>query len=230
MKEQAIQLHTTADGSFTFFNDKVGEHYHSVHGALQESLHVFIDAGLKKGISEASTSTIRILEIGFGTGLNFLLSSDYCCQHQVQLYYTAIEPFALSVHQLAATNYVQHLQHPAIWRNLLTQYPLLLQKEEYQSIEKNIFLRIAPTKLQEYSSAELVDVLYYDAFSARHQSEMWTAETIIHACNFLKPGGVFVTYSITGDLKRILKNLGFVIEKLPGAARKREMLRATKEK
>lgn len=228
MKTPAMQLHTTTDGSLTFFNDQVGEHYHSIHGALQEALHVFIDAGLKKAISEASTLPICVLEIGFGTGLNFLLSADYCHQHQVELHYTAIEPFALSAHQLATTNYVQHIKHTAIWHNLLANYPSLLHKEAYNSIEKSIFLRLAATSLQDYRSTELVDVIYYDAFSARHQPEMWTPEAIMQACSFLKPGGIFVTYSITGNLKRIFKDIGFTIEKLPGAARKREMLRAIK--
>ena len=89
-------------------------------------------------------------------------------------------------------------------------------------------LRILHTYLHRYESAQQFDLIYYDAFSVQHQPEMWTDEIIAHTASFLKPGGIFVTYAITGKLKRALKSVGFTIEKLPGAPGKREMLRATK--
>ncbi|WP_449437501.1 MnmC family methyltransferase [Pedobacter steynii] len=89
-------------------------------------------------------------------------------------------------------------------------------------------LKIVQTYLHRFQTEQRFDLIYFDAFSVQHQPEMWTDEIIAHTCQFLNPGGIFVTYAITGKLKRALKSVGFTIEKLPGAPGKREMLRATK--
>lgn len=215
----------TADGSNTLYNESVGEHYHSKHGALQESNHVFIDAGLKHAISQFPGKEIRILEVGFGTGLNFLLSSAYCEENNIQLNYTGIEAFPLRSEELESTGYQNYV--PAnIWDALINNYGKAMQ--QYVNLAAAQQLKIVHTYLHRFNTKDQYNLIYFDAFSVQHQPEMWTDEIITHVCQFLCTGGIFVTYAITGKLKRALKSIGFTIEKLPGAPGKREMLRAVK--
>lgn len=218
-------LTPTADGSNTLFNETIGEHYHSSHGALQESKHVFLEAGLKHLIDSKKVEKVRVLEVGFGTGLNFILSLAYCEAMQTKLNYIGIEAFPLTVEVLEQTGYHQYV--PAKnWEELISNYEqALLQKKELSPFCQ---LTIAHTTLAAFSTTEQFDLLYYDAFSVRHQPEMWTNEMIAHACSFLDKQGIFVSYAITGNLKRALKACGMHIEKLPGAPGKREMIRAVK--
>jgi tRNA U34 5-methylaminomethyl-2-thiouridine-forming methyltransferase MnmC len=213
----------TADGSNTLYNETIGEHYHSKHGALQESKHVFIDAGLKFATSDQSE--ISILEVGFGTGLNFILSFEYCEANNINLNYTSIEAFPLTTEVIEQTGYVTYVPE-TIWADFITNYTNALKAP--QKLSSLCTFEIPHTTLAEYHTYMKFDVIYYDAFSVQHQPEMWSDEIIAHVCNFLKPGGTFVTYAITGKLKRAVKACGFTIEKLPGAPGKREMLRATK--
>lgn len=213
----------TADGSNTLYNETIGEHYHSKHGALQESKHVFIDAGLK--FASANQDEISILEVGFGTGLNFILSFEYCAANNIKLNYTSIEAFPLTIDTIAQTGYAAYVPEE-IWTGFISNYPAALKST--QQLTPLCALEIPHTTLAEYRSDKQFDLIYYDAFSVQHQPEMWGDEIIAHACSFLKPGGTFVTYAITGKLKRALKACGFTIEKLPGAPGKREMLRAFK--
>ncbi|RZK83174.1 MAG: tRNA (5-methylaminomethyl-2-thiouridylate)-methyltransferase [Pedobacter sp.] len=215
----------TADGSNTLYNESIGENYHSKHGALQESKHVFVDAGLKQAISSFPDQEISILEVGFGTGLNFLLSADYCAEINVRLKYTGIEAFPLRSEELESTGYDKYVSKP-LWDSLTLNYGKVMQQAV--NILPNQQLKIVQTYLHRFTSTEQYNLLYYDAFSVQHQPEMWTDEIIAHAVQFLKPQGIFVTYAITGKLKRALKAVGFTIEKLPGAPGKREMLRAIK--
>ena len=216
-------LTQTADGSNTLYNETIGEHYHSKHGALQESKHVFINAGLVH--ASAEKTEISILEVGFGTGLNFLLSVDYCMQNQIKLDYVSIEAFPLALDVLNATGYAAFVS-PDIWEKFITNYDQSLKSKQHLS--SHCELEIAHTELATFTTDQKFDVIYYDAFSVQHQPEMWSDEIIAHVCSFLKLGGTFVTYAITGKLKRAVKACGFSIEKLPGAPGKREMLRATK--
>lgn len=218
-------LTTTADGSNTLFNEEIGEHYHSAHGALQESKHVFIEAGLKYGLEKFDAPEIDILEVGFGTGLNFLLSYAYCDEVNRKLNYHAIEAFPLSAETLISTAYEKYVTGD-IWENFIGKYEYAINSN--CKLSANCTLAISHTTLQKFTTQKRFDVLYFDAFSVRHQPELWTNEMIAHACSFLKPNGVFVTYAITGNLKRAVKSCGFEIEKLPGAPGKREMLRARK--
>lgn len=218
-------LTPTADGSNTLFNEEIGEHYHSSHGALQESKHVFIEAGLKYGLEKFGTPEIDILEVGFGTGLNFLLSFAHCDEVNKQLNYHSIEAFPLSVETLTSTGYNQYVPQKT-WESFISNYEQALVSEI--ELSPNCRIEIGHTTFQNFTTNKRFDVLYFDAFSVRHQPELWTNEMIAHACSFLKTGGIFVTYAITGNLKRAVKACGFTIEKLPGAPGKREMLRAVK--
>ncbi|WP_293784837.1 tRNA (5-methylaminomethyl-2-thiouridine)(34)-methyltransferase MnmD [uncultured Pedobacter sp.] len=213
----------TADGSNTLYNETIGEHYHSKHGALQESKHVFIDAGLK--FASANQDEISVLEVGFGTGLNFILSFEYCTENNIKLNYTSIEAFPLTTTIIEQTGYAAYVSEE-IWSDFISNYPEALTGP--QKLTPLCTLEIPHTTLAEYHSNKKFDLIYYDAFSVQHQPEMWSDEIVAHACSFLKPGGTFVTYAITGKLKRAVKACGFDIEKLPGAPGKREMLRAVK--
>jgi tRNA U34 5-methylaminomethyl-2-thiouridine-forming methyltransferase MnmC len=215
----------TADGSNTLYNETIGEHYHSKHGALQESKHVFIDAGLKHAEQSFPGQPVAILEIGFGTGLNFLLTAAYADEQGLTLNYTGIEAFPLTKEELTSTAYDQYVPE-TIWDSLISNYENALTA--VTPIAANQQLTIANTTLEEFRSSVLFDLVYFDAFSVQHQPEMWSDEIIGHVCSFLKPGGIFVTYAITGKLKRALKSFNMKIEKLPGAPGKREMLRAVK--
>jgi tRNA U34 5-methylaminomethyl-2-thiouridine-forming methyltransferase MnmC len=215
----------TSDGSRTLFNELVGENYHSRHGALQESKHVFLNSGLNYFLEGKEERKVSILEVGFGTGLNFLVTADHCTKNQIQLNYTGIEAFPLKQEMIAETGYQEYVSEE-LWDSFLNNYSVALHTKT--EINNVCSLEIAKIKLLDFRSEKLFNVIYFDAFAAVHQPEMWNQESLNHISKFLKPGGVFVTYAITGDLKRTMKSLGFSIEKVQGAAGKREMLRAIK--
>jgi len=223
--DHELKIVTTADGSKTIYNAEVGELYHSRNGALQESLHVFINAGLNYFLDQNDTKEISILEVGFGTGLNFLLSADACTTNHIKLNYTGIEAYPLTAQMMSQTGYDDYTP-AALWNSYLTLYLRALAGSV--NINSNCRLQIANCKLLDFQSGQQYDIIYFDAFAASRQPEMWEQQTISHVAGFVKPGGVFVTYAITGNLKRMLKALGFSIQKVPGAAGKREMLRAVK--
>jgi len=215
----------TEDGSSTLFNPEVGEHYHSTHGALQESTHVFLKSGLDFFLNKQPQQTISILEVGFGTGLNYLISADYCFQNNITLNYTGIERYPLSKEILIQIGNIKHVS-TTIGNELVADYEAAMNS---QIDTKSGKLFIDVCNVTDYKSNNKVDIIYFDAFAAAHQPEMWSEETLTHVCTSLKTGGVFVTYAITGKLKRTMKSLGFSIEKAPGAPGKREMLRAIKQ-
>ncbi len=244
-----LEIVRTEDGSNTIYNSEVGENYHSKHGALQESRHVFLKSGLQyffeqtnkvsptggdysqiinfngahEGFRRLEGAGVSILEVGFGTGLNFLLSADYCIGQNIALDYTGIEAYPVPESMIAQTGYDEYIS-PAIWEQFISFYPEALRHPI--ELNKNGLLQIANCKLNEFTSDRQYDVIYFDAFAAAYQPEMWDEATIAHTLQFLKSGGVFVTYAITGNLKRTIKALGLKVEKAPGAPGKREMLRA----
>lgn len=223
--EHELEFVITADGSKTIYNSKVGENYHSTHGALQESRHVFVNAGLQYFLANSAQKEVSILEVGFGTGLNFLLSADYCANHKVELDYTGVEAYPLSEEMIGQTEYNDYVSKD-VWDNFIRQYSASLKQPE--TINPLCKLQIAGCELLNFISQKRYDVIYFDAFASARQPEMWDEKSISHTVKFLKPAGVFVTYAITGNLKRLLKLLGLKVEKAPGAPGKREMLRAVK--
>jgi tRNA U34 5-methylaminomethyl-2-thiouridine-forming methyltransferase MnmC len=220
-----LEIVTTEDGSKTIYNSEVGENYHSKHGALQESRHVFLQSGLIHFLAISQQKEVSVLEVGFGTGLNFLLSADYCIQNQIELEYTGIEAYPLAEDMISMTGYDEYVSGNT-WKNFLSQYPGSFKQSV--AIDGCCNLNIADCKLQDFKSGEQFDIIYFDAFASARQPEMWSDESIHHTLQFLKPGGIFVTYAITGNLKRAVKAVGLKVEKAPGAPGKREMLRATK--
>jgi tRNA U34 5-methylaminomethyl-2-thiouridine-forming methyltransferase MnmC len=221
-----LEIVITSDGSATLFNAAVGENYHSKHGALQESKHVFVNSGLQFFLDHFQKKEVDILEVGFGTGLNFLLSAELAKNADIRINYTGIEKYPVPQHLLAKTGYGEYIESSKNWENFLAIY----DKSFAESIEyiDGVNLRNHQVDLLAFDDQKKYDLIYFDAFAAVHQPEMWSKESIEHTCSFLKDKGIFVTYSVTGELKRNLKSLGFNIQRPAGAAGKREMMRAIK--
>lgn len=220
-----LALVTTLDGSKTVYNPQIKENYHSKNGALQESNHVFLNSGLRYYLADQSIQDVAILEVGFGTGLNFLLTTDFCSGKEIKLNYVGLEAYPLSLDLIKQIGYDEVVSSNT-WNQYLANYEACL----IQNTPLNTFcnLHIACVDAQKFESDLLFDVIYFDAFASANQPELWTHDFIAHIVSFLKPEGVFVTYAITGNLKRTMKTLGLKVEKAPGAAGKREMLRAVK--
>jgi len=215
----------TSDGSKTLFHPNIGECYHSKHGALQESRHVFIRSGLHCFLEKSRQGSVAVLEVGFGTGLNFLLTADDAVKKGLGLDYCGIEAFPLAEETVFATGYGDFVSS-ALWSAFERGYGAALNGET--SLAPGIQWQIAACKALDFRSEKTFDILYFDAFAAVRQPEMWTIETLSHVCRHLRAGSLFVTYAITGNLKRNMRALGFAIEKIPGPPGKREMLRAFK--
>lgn len=218
------QIITTADGSKTIFLPEWDEHYHSSHGALQEAQHVFI----RNGLHLLTSDYITVLEMGFGTGLNTLLTYFSSEKRNQYVHYIGIEAFPPSDEEIAAMDYsrfasdptsedIYRLMHTTAWN---TPAPL----SEHFVLEKQL------CDLQHATvAAETVDLVYFDAFGPRVQPELWTPEVFQRIYDWLVPGGILVTYCAKGQVKRDLKSVGFLVESLPGPPGKREMTRALKK-
>ena len=178
-----LEIVKTEDGSNTIFNSEVGENYHSKHGALQESRHVFLKSGLEYFLSVNPTNSASILEVGFGTGLNFLLSAEYCITHNITLDYTGIEAYPLSEEMIAQTGYDQYIPEK-LWQEFIEEYPASLKAPV--KLDTLCQLQTVHCKLQEFKSDRKYDVIYFDAFAAAYQPEMWNEAAIAHTLQFLK--------------------------------------------
>ena len=212
----------TADGSKTIFIPEWNEHYHSKHGAIQESKHVFIKNGLKYCIENYSKE-ISILEIGFGTGLNALLTMLEVQKLELNINYTGVEAFPPLDKELEALNYTSNkseqelfdAMHTSGWEKkskILDNFSLLKQKKTFSEIEdKNLY-----------------NLIYFDAFGIRVQPELWTEAIFEKMFNALKSNGILVTYAAAGSVRRVMQAVGFTVERLAGPPGKREMLRAIK--
>ncbi len=222
-----VELRMTGDGSHTLYVPDLREHYHSIHGAVDESRHIYIGCGLLH--AAASKSTVEILEIGFGTGLNALLTCIESSRSPICVRYSSLEKFPLPAGVLAGLNYPEVLDFP----DSFIFYSKILNAswdEEFR-VHDSFFLHkisggIESTELP----AAQFDLIYFDAFGPEVQPEMWTEAVFRKLNHSLHEGGVLVTYSAKGDVKRALRSAGFSVKKLPGPTGKREIVRATKER
>lgn len=212
----------TADGSHTLFNSETGEHYHSTFGAITESEHIFIRAGLGAVLKEKPE--LNVLEIGLGTGLNALLALQWAEENKKRINYHALEAFPLEQETIEKLNYAEVLE-------INTQDFLKIHAlGNLKSLISNRFSFSCDHVKLEHASFPLnqYDVVFFDAFSPDVQAEMWTEVSFRKIFKSMKKGGVLTTYSCKGIVKRALKASGFQIEKLPGPPGKREFLRACK--
>ncbi|HOW32383.1 MAG TPA: tRNA (5-methylaminomethyl-2-thiouridine)(34)-methyltransferase MnmD [Bacteroidales bacterium] len=219
------RLQQTADGSHTIFVPELNEHYHSVNGAIEESRHVFIRAGFEHCVKPGEK--INLLEVGFGTGLNALLTCIAAQKTNVQVNYVGIEAYPLPDEIINALNYPQATDE--------LQAELLFKKIHdanwvYPSyITERFLLNKIEAMLQDVSlSAGMFNLIYFDAFSPEVQPELWTDDILRKLYAALAADGILVTYSSKGTVKQALRKAGFTIERLRGAAGKRHMLRAIK--
>lgn len=215
-----VQHILTSDGSSTLYAPAFNEHYHSIHGAIQESMHVFIRAGLDQ--FPAPDCHLAIWEMGFGTGLNALLTYIHAAGRSI--HYTGIEAYPLDAAMLASLNYAQALEgSEAVYCQLCEapwDLPLALSAH-FTLLKRHI-------DLADYEPEQPFDLIYYDAFAPNAQPELWSDAVMERLYQWLRPGGVFVTYSAKSSVRRALLQAGFAVEKLPGPPGKREMLRARK--
>jgi tRNA U34 5-methylaminomethyl-2-thiouridine-forming methyltransferase MnmC len=213
-----IQVIKTADGSYSIFNEMMNEHYHSTNGALAESNHVYIENGLRYKLKE-NPEELKILEIGFGTGLNAILSYVESQKHQTRIEYTALEPYPLPPEILLQLNFSEFLSDNdfRIWMSMHTQN---LHKDNFQ-------LQVLKQTLQDFKPHHPFDLIYFDAFAPSKQPEMWSAEMIGKCSSALAAQGILVSYCSKGEFKRNLQNSGLKIEKLAGPLGKREIIRAS---
>ncbi|MEO9510518.1 MAG: tRNA (5-methylaminomethyl-2-thiouridine)(34)-methyltransferase MnmD [Flavobacteriaceae bacterium] len=219
MKRKII---VTGDGSRTIQIEDWDEQYHSKHGAVQEAYHVFIEHGLRL----FNKRSVNILEIGFGTGLNALITLLEGEKQDLYINYVGVEAFPVVKEEIDQLQYITDLEaddyqqdfnlmHASAWEKevqITRNFNLLKQKKEFKWID----------------DTDLFNLIYFDAFGARVQPELWTEEIFKKMYKALQINGVLVTYSAKGSVRRALQTVGFTVERLPGPPGKREMLRAVK--
>lgn len=221
MERKIIQ---TADGSKTVYLSALDETYHSSHGALQEAEHVFIQNGLHFLNQEAP---VRIFEMGFGTGLNALLAFRESLNAQRKIEYTGIEAYPVESEIWQVMEYASVID-PSL-QEIYDRMHIVPWNERIE-LTADFALRKMHSKIEDYTvEEESQDLIFYDAFGPRAQSEMWMLPVLEKMHGLLRSGGVLVTYCAMGQFKRNLKSLGFLVESLPGPPGKREMTRAVKE-
>lgn len=206
------KLIITQDGSPSIEIPEWNVTYHSVYGARQESMHVFIEAGLKYWEAQhREAEQCVVFEMGFGTGLNALLTLQ---EASIKIIYEAVEAYPLDEPLIQALNYQVNATP---WNQPVQLTPSFSLKKIH-------------TQLINYYPTQPVNIIYYDAFAPAAQPELWTEEVFKTLYALLAPAGILVTYCSKGSVRRALQAAGFTVEKLKGPPRKREMLRATKQR
>ena len=226
MSNPKVEVRTTADGSSTLYVPALDEHYHSTHGAVQEAQHVYLAAGLEPILSKA-TGMVWVLEVGFGTVLNALLTLERSLESAQPIFYDTIEKYPLSeaiIEQLGAERYLlnpdlldYHQQiHAASWGTPVALTPQFA------------LLKMAGALQDTLLAEDTYQVIYFDAFAPEKQPDMWTDEVFAQLYAATAPGGCLVSYCAKGSFRRSLKAAGWQVEKVPGPVGKREMTRAWK--
>lgn len=222
-RRDKVRIETTLDGSVTLYLPDIDEHYHSVNGAMQESMHVYINAGLK----ECKKKCINILEVGFGTGLNAYLSLLYSKENGKKIDYTAIELFPLAEEIIHKLNYASpetfsgelfERLHTSCWnvKEQITHW-FDLSKFGYDFTDLN------------FSFDNTFDVIYFDAFAPDKQPAMWTQDIFDFLHGITAENGILTTYCAKGSVRRMLMSSGYSVQRLPGPPGKREILQAQRK-
>jgi tRNA U34 5-methylaminomethyl-2-thiouridine-forming methyltransferase MnmC len=220
-----IEIIVTNDGSNSLLNKSLNETYHSKHGAVQESHHVFIKNGLNYFIERNDVSPVTILEVGFGTGLNALLTLQQTYGLEQVVHYTTIETDPLNEDLWDQLNYGSADDHQR--SDFIKIHKA--QWETDEAITSKFIIQKKRISLQEVElTASNYHIIYYDAFAPNKQPSMWTMDVLKKIVESMSDRGIFVTYCAKGQLKRDLVSLGLHVETLPGPPGKKEMIRATK--
>jgi len=221
--EDYNELFETQDGSHSLISHQFGVSYHSKYGAIQESEHVFIDAGLKARLS-LDDAPISVLEFGFGTGLNALLSYQLAEALHRPVYYEGMEAYPVAASLVEQLNYAEQLGiAPSIFQELHAA-----SWGDTHALGAYFSFRKIEMSFEHLDAEAAFDVIYFDAFAPSAQAELWEAPLLQKAYRALRPRGYLVTYCAKGVVKRTLKSLGFRLETLPGPPGKREMTRCIK--
>jgi tRNA U34 5-methylaminomethyl-2-thiouridine-forming methyltransferase MnmC len=217
----------TEDGSSSISIPKINVTYHSVHGAIQESNHVFIEAGLKSVRPLVTASRINIFEMGFGAGLNALLTLIESEKSEQKIYYETIELLPLNNEEIKSLNYCEQLRRNDLQKIFEQMHYCDWEKEI--TITHNFIFKKIKTSLLNFQTSESFELIYFDAFDPNIQPELWTKEIFEKMFSILNPGGILVTYSSKGEVRRAMQAIGFSVEKIQGPQGKREIIRAGKQ-
>ncbi|UFH56679.1 tRNA (5-methylaminomethyl-2-thiouridine)(34)-methyltransferase MnmD [Spirosoma sp. KNUC1025] len=217
-----VRLIVTADGSHTAINQALDKTYHSVHGAYQESQRVYIELGLLAAFEKFDNLPLNVFEMGFGTGLNALLTAREASQHHRQINYVAVEAYPLPLDdarllnydELLGTDYLPHL-HESAW-----DVPVPI--DDYFRLTKRT------GRLQDLQTSDCFHLIYFDAFAPTAQPELWELTVFQQLADLLLPSGILTTYCSKSDVQRNMRAAGLTVEKHPGPPHKREILRAIK--
>lgn len=219
-----LQLIETADGSHSIYVQEQNEHFHSVHGAINEANCVYIEAGFK--FAQRQKPPLSIFEMGLGTHLNALLTWIEAERSKTKVEYLGIEAFPLEKSILDALNYGQFVNAKfAEYLHKLHACPW----EEKQDLSPYFSFEKRNISLEDFESEQKFNVIYFDAFAPDIQPELWSVEVFAKMYRIMKPQGVLSTYCAKGQVKRNLKAAGFAVEGLPGPIGKREITRAVRQ-
>ncbi len=221
------QLFLTDDGSHSIFSEKFGVSYHSKFGAVQETQHVFIDAALKFFVEKTGKTDLKILEIGFGTGLNAFMTLIEAVKNNWNIHYTTYEAYPLSMEQVQTLNYPFEIENG----KFKDVFDTLHQKtwNEAHILNENFTVQKVPEDFQSIDFHNSMDIIYFDAFAPQAQPELWEIPMLQKMFDALKPEGLLTTYCAKGSVKRNFRALGFDLEAIPGPPGKREMTRVVKK-
>lgn len=214
-------LRITEDGSHTMFLRGLDETFHSVHGAIQESMHVFINQGLLT----LNAPALRILEIGFGTGLNTLLTFSEALRNNLEIYFHTVEKYPLKESEFNRLNYEQLID--GLPEGILDQMHSCPWDEPVQITERFTLYK-EKADFRTMNPPANINLVYFDAFSPDKQPELWSTEVLGTIAQVTGPGAVLVTYSAKGMVRRTMESCGFDAMKVAGPPGKREMIRAVK--
>lgn len=222
-----VELIITEDGSHTLTSSRFPSvSYHSIHGSIQETKTVFIDAGLDFVKNLIPNKEINILEMGFGSGLNALMTAIFAKENQLAINYHTIEAYPISIESLDQLNYAKILN---LDKEMASWFETMHSASSKTTVSNgSISFTKHIIEIESFEIQKEFDVIYYDAFSPTAQPELWTVEMMQKMNHCLKTGGVLTTYCAKGQFKRNLREAGFKVEGLPGPIGKREMTRARK--
>lgn len=215
------ELRLTADGLPTLYLPDLDVTFHSMNGSVQEARHVFIENGLRFIASESKQ--VSILEVGFGTGLNALLTAQYAKENAIHVNYLGLEAYPVEEAIWKEISYLDDRAAQVFYFQMMA-----LPFGEIKACHAHFSLTKVAAHIQDYATTEKFDLIYYDAFGPKAQPEMWELAIFDKLYSLLNPGGALVTYCAQGQFKRNLKSLGMRVEGLPGPPGKREMTRGVK--
>ncbi len=215
-----LELVTTNDGSHTFYRPDLDEQFHSKYGAIQESMHIFINAGLKT----ITKPEVCIFEVGFGTGLNVILSLIEAEKVHQALIYDSLEKFPIAKELILKLNYVNYL--PAKYRPIFYS----IHNEEWNKNFQlgNMSLTKYSGDIRTFNFTRTYHIVYFDMFAPDKEPELWSSEIFSKIFKAIEPDGFLITYSVKGIVRRRLQDAGFSVEKLDGPPGKRQILKARK--